>query len=68
MPTNPIGKNTCNLSVNMKRAERTLLGRMAHRRHISVGAFTKTLILRGLMSESPADAALLIRITEGRGR
>jgi hypothetical protein len=68
VPTNPIGKNTVNLSLNMLRAERKLLGRLAGSRKISTGCYTKRLILRGLLAESPADAALLIRITEGRGR
>ena len=66
MPTNPIGKNTCNLPVNMLRAERKLLGRLAGRRNKSVGCLTRELILRGLIADSPADGALLIRIREGR--
>ena len=66
MPTNPIGKNTCNLTLNMPLAERRLLGRLAGKRRKSLGAFCKTLMLRGLMSDSPADAALMIRIHEGR--
>ncbi len=68
MPTNPIGKHTCNLTINMLKTERKLLGRLAGSRRRSVGAYTKTLILRGLLSDSPADAAILIRISEGRGR
>lgn len=41
---------------------------MAHRRRKSVGALTRHLILRGLLEESPADGALLIRLVEGRPR
>ncbi len=66
MPTHPIGKNTVNLSLNMPRAERMLLGRLAFRRRKSLSAYLRGLALRGLLADSPADAALLIRIREGR--
>lgn len=66
MPTNPVGKNTCNLPVNMLLAERKLIGRIAGRRRKSAGYIVRELVLRGMLAESPADAALLIRIREGR--
>lgn len=66
MPTNPIGKHTCNLSLNIPQAERRILGRLAHKRRQSVGAFAKSMILRGMLTECPADAALIIRINGGR--
>lgn len=47
--------------------ERRLLGRLAASRRKSAGAFIRLLILRGLLAESPADAAILIRIREARG-
>lgn len=65
MPSNPIGKNTTNLSVNVSLAERKLLGRIAGPRR-PVAALVRSLVLRGLLVERPADAALLIRIREGR--
>lgn len=64
--TNPIGKGTVNLAINMPKAERMLIGRLAHRRRKSCGEIVRNLILRGMLSDSPADAALLIRIREGR--
>lgn len=66
MPTNPIGKDTVNLPINMPTRERRLIGRIASRRRKSTGALLRMLYLRGLMEDSPADAALLIRIREGR--
>lgn len=68
MPTNAIGKNTCNLTVNMILAERRLLGRLAGARRKSVGAYVRLLIIRGLLEDSPADGALLVRIIDGRAR
>lgn len=67
MPTNPIRKDTCNLAVNVLRSERKLLGRIAGSRRKSTGHLIRLLIVRGLLEESPADAAILIRLREGRG-
>lgn len=50
----------------MLRAERMLLGRLACRRKKSIGYIARELLLRGMLADSPADAALLIRIREGR--
>lgn len=54
-----------NLSINVTLAERKLLGRLAGSRR-SVGSYVRFLVVRGLLEERPADAALLIRIREGR--
>lgn len=53
--------------MNITRAERRLLGRLAGSRRKSTGHLVRQLYLRGLLEESPADAAILIRIREGRG-
>ena len=67
MPTNPLGKGTCNIGVNMPIRERKLIGRIAASRRKSTSALIRLLIMRGLLEESPTDAAILIRIREGRG-
>lgn len=68
MPTSPISPGTVNFTVNILKAERKLLGRIACRRGKSASYVARQLLLRGLMEDSPADAALLIRIREGRSK
>lgn len=65
MPTNQIGKGTVNVTLNMPRAERMLLGRLAGTRR-SLNCYVRDLVLRGLLEDRPADAAMLIRIRRGR--
>ncbi len=65
--THPYGKGTTNIPINVPIRERRLLGRMAASRRMSTGALIKSLYLRGMLAESPTDAAILIRVRHGRG-
>lgn len=66
--TNPIGQGTTNVSVNLRQAERNLLGRLAHEDDRSIGSLVRRLILRGLEVENPELAAKLREIRQGIGR
>ncbi len=46
MPTNPIGSGTCNLSVNVPKAWRRYLGRLAFRGDMSLGELVRRMIAR----------------------
>lgn len=44
MPSHPLGRGTCNLSVNVKKAVRLTLGRIAFTRDESMGRFVRRLL------------------------
>lgn len=58
--THALGYRTCNLSINVPKEERTVLGQAAFASGKSVSAFLKGLIEKGLESEN-AEAAVRLR-------
>ena len=57
-----LGTATCNLSINIPKGERDVLGRMAFLRGESVGQFVRKLLLCGLAVESLPAAERVIEI------
>lgn len=46
MPTKPLGTGTCNLSVNVPKAWRSLLGRLAFTHDLSMGELVRRMVAR----------------------
>lgn len=61
--TNRIPKDTVNVSLNLPRAERAILGRLATSRDQSIGSLLRGLYLNSLRMENPTAAR---EITEAR--
>lgn len=54
--SHPVGRGTTNVSVNMPRAEREALGRLACSRDLSISRMIRDLITAALTSEAPEVA------------
>lgn len=54
--TNALGKNTCNLPVNMDRREHALWGKLAHAEGKSLGQFWRDMALDWARSKQPSVA------------
>ncbi|MGA2751624.1 MAG: hypothetical protein ABSG59_22895 [Verrucomicrobiota bacterium] len=58
---NPLGKGTVNVSVNLLKQERLILGRLALADDRSLGEYVRRLILTGLRFSNPSAAAEMER-------
>jgi hypothetical protein len=56
MATNPIGKGTVNVPVNMLEQERRILGQLAMADDRSLGEFIRRLVVTGLRTTNPGAA------------
>jgi hypothetical protein len=56
MPTHALGPGTVNLTLNIPRGSRVVLGRLAFARGLSTGALVRRLIARGLDAEDRTAA------------
>jgi hypothetical protein len=60
MPTNPLGADSCNVPINVDKAERLILGQLATSEDRSIGSLIRYLLLRGLEAEGYGDHAAQI--------
>lgn len=64
--THPLPPDTVNISINVSRAERAVLGRLASMRDVSVSRLVRDLSLHGMASEDPTAASAIAAIRRCR--
>lgn len=64
--THPIPPDSVNISINVSRAERNLLGKAACQHDESIGSLVRRVMLRGLRSEEPQTAEQIQNIRRAR--
>lgn len=62
MPTNAIGRDSVNISLNLPKAERLLLGRLACADDKSIGQWIRERMLAGVEAQDKRTAAEIRRI------